>query len=302
MVYMRNTSQCLWRVRAGVLVVLILSGCAPPELPLPEPLPLAITVCPGKIDKGESLKAIKTHSENIMPLKASGECKLQYHTEDGQKHYEQFPIKVRIVPPNQIYVQGGPVFVPKAIVLGANEREFWGWLKPEEMSAYWWGRLSETEDCLNALALNPCNVLEALGVIAVEDAEGWTLWNKDAFDILERQAPNGSRTKRVFINCCDYLIRRIQYFDGSGQIVLITMLDKYKPIISGFSMPRDIKIIRFGEGDKHDFIDIRLNSIRPADFSREQLNFMFSRPEPKGFKHIYRRSQSCELIRQQQPQ
>jgi hypothetical protein len=299
MVYIRNTSQRLWGARASVFVVLILSGCAP-EMRLPPPPPPPVTACPGKINMAEAVKAMNAHSENIISLKGSGECRLQYHTEDGQKHYEQFPIKVRIVPPNRIYVQGGPVFVPKAIVLGVNEKEYWGWLKPDKISTYWWGQLSETEECLNTLALNPCNVLEALGVVVVEDTNGWSLGNNGVFDILERKAPNGNRIKRVFINCCDYLTRRIEYFDNNGQIVLIAMLDKYKPIYSGFSMPRDIKIIQFGEADKHNFIDIRLGSIEPVQFSREQLDFMFSRPEPKGFEHVYRMSQNCELTRQRQ--
>jgi hypothetical protein len=234
-----------------------------------------------------------------MSLQADGECKLQYHTEDGKKHYEQFPIKIRVVPPDRIYVQGGPVFVPKAIMLGANEKEFWAWLKPEKINTYWWGQLSETEGCLDSMALNPCSVLEALGAVAIENPQDWSLWNNEVFDILERQAPNGNRIQRVFINCCDYLTRRIEYFNNDGQIVLIAMLDKYKPISNGFSLPRNVKIIRFGEEDKHNFIDIKLNSIRPANFSQKQLDFMFSRPQPRGFENIYKMNQNCELVKQQ---
>lgn len=292
MACLRNTSQRSGGARAGIFVVLILGGCA-------AKLPEAITVCPGKINGAESIEVIKAHSESIIPLKASGECKLQYHTEDGQKYKERFPIKVRIVPPNRIYIQGGPAFVPKAIVLGANEREFWVWLKPENISIYWWGQMRETEGCAEMLPLNPYNVLEALGVVEVEEADGWSLWNNGVFDVLERQAPDGSTVQRIFINCCDYLTRRIEYFDGSGRMVLITMLEKYKPIRGGFSVPRSIKIIRFGDEDKHDFIDIKLCSIQPAHFSSEQLDFMFSRPEPKGFEHVYRIGQDCELIGQQ---
>ncbi len=236
------------------------------------------------------------HSNNIMPLKANGECKLQYYTEDGQEQKEQFPIKVRIVPPNRIYVQGGPLFMPKAILLGANEREFWAWLKPDEISTYWWGRLSETEGCFEMLAMSPSNILEALGVVGIENPEGWSLWNNGVFDVLEKQNAGGSTVQRIFVNCCDYMPRRIEYFDDAGQMVLVTMLDKYKPTSGRFSVPRSVKIIRFGKEDRHDFIDIKLNSIQPTFFSRKQLDFMFSRPEPKGFKHVYRIGQNCKLI------
>ena len=275
-------------------LVLLAGGCGPEEI---RP-PIVTAVCPGKTDMNESITVIKANAKNIISLKADGECMMQYQSEDGQENKERFPVKIRIVPPNRIYVQGGPLFMPDAILLGANEKEFWAWLKPDKMSTYWWGRLRQMKGCMDVLALNPYNVLQALGVVVIEDMEGWSLWNKSVFDVLEKRSPEGLTAQRIFIHCCDYLVRRIEYYDNEGRAVLIIMLDQYIQIGERFSAPKSIKIIRIGENGRNDFIDIRLNSIQPTQYTGKQLDFMFSRPEPKGFKKVYRVGPNCKLIKQ----
>jgi len=286
-------SEKKWLV---IIAVILLSGCIS-ELPLQIAIRLP-SICPGKDTRDDAIAAVKAHSESIIPLKANGECNMRYYTEDGKQNKERFPIKVRVFPPNRIYIQGGPLFMPRAIVLGANEREFWAWLKPEKMSTYWWGRFREMENCVEVIDLNPYNVMQALGVVKIENNESWSLYNKGIFDVLEKQAPNGNKIQRIYISCCDYMVRRIEYFDEKGHMVLITMLEQYRRTKSGFLAPRTIKIVRSGKDNKNDFINIKLRSIQPEDFSKEQLNVIFSRPEPKGFEHVYKIGQNCELIGQ----
>jgi hypothetical protein len=275
-----------------LLLVCVLSGCKPGPI---QP-PIVTAVCPGKTDMAEAIEVVKANSKNIITLKADGECMMQYHSDDGKEHKERFPVKIRIVPPNRIYVQGGPLFMPNAILVGANEEEFWAWLKPDKMSTYWWGRLRQMRSCVDVLALNPYNMLQALGVVVIDDMEGWSLWNKSVFDVLEKRNPSGTTSQRIFIHCCDYLVRRIEYYNASGRAVLIIMLDQYRQISRGFSAPKSIKIYRISEDGKNDFIDVKLNSIQPAKFSGKQLDFMFSRPKPKGFKHVFRVGPKCRLI------
>jgi len=259
--------------------ILILTGCAPP-------IQKPVRVCPGKKSATESLSSLRLRLENTVPLKANGQCLLQYYAEDKKPKKENFPVKLWVNPPVEIYMQGDVAFDPKGIVLGSNEDEFWLAVRLKEVSGYWWGRWSE-RNYPEKLMISPRLVLEALGVTAVGDDENWSLSNEGAFDILTKQE-GGTKTKKIYINNCDYLVRKIEYFDDEGQATIVTELDKYKELIKDFFVPTFIKIINRIDGNEEDSVQITLSSIQPTNFTDKRRKRLFIRPEPQGFKHIYK--------------
>lgn len=259
--------------------ILILVGCA-------APIQKPVRVCPGKKSVTESLSSLRLRLENTVPLKANGQCLLQYYAEDKKPKKENFPVKLWVNPPVEIYMQGDVAFDPKGIVLGSNEDEFWLAVRLKEVSGYWWGRWSE-RNYPEKLMISPRLVLEALGVTAVGDDENWSLSNEGAFDILTKQE-GGTKTKKIYINNCDYLVRKIEYFDDEGQATIVTELDKYKELIKDFFVPTFIKIINRIDGNEEDSVQITLSSIQPTNFTDKRRKRLFIRPEPQGFKHIYK--------------
>jgi hypothetical protein len=224
--------------------------------------------------------------ENTSPLKADGQCLLQYYAEDGKPKKENFPVKLWVNPPVEIYMQGDVAFDPKGIVLGSNEDEFWLAIKLKEVSSYWWGRWSE-ESYPEKLMISPRLVLEALGVAAVGDGENWSLSNEGAFDILTKQE-GITETAKIYINNCDYLVRKIEYFNGDGQAAIVMELDKYKEISKNFFVPGVVKIVNRAGRNKGDSVQITLSSVKPMDFTDKQRGRLFVRPQPQGFRHIYK--------------
>ena len=314
--------KCNIRLFAGfVAAILIFSGCAA-QIQKP------VRVCPGKESIAESLSSLRLQLENAVPLKANGQCLLQYYAEDRKPKKENFPVKLwvnpvrsphqqgsdvrrltsnGVNPPVEIYMQGDVAFDPKGIVLGSNEDEFWLAIKLKEVSGYWWGRWSE-EDYPEKLMISPRLVLEALGIAAVGDIESWSLSKEGAFDVLTKQE-GGAKTRKIYINNgstgspsdsasslqaraksrdCDYLVRRVEYFDDDGRATVVTELDKYKELIKGFFVPTFIKIINRTDSNKEDLVQITLSSVKPANFTDKQRKRLFIRPEPQGFKHIYK--------------
>lgn len=260
--------------------ILILAGCAP-QIQKPA------QVCPGKKSAAESLSLLRLRLENTSPLKANGQLRLQYYA-DEKKHKENFPVKLWGNPPTEIYLQGDVAFDPKGIVLGSNENEFWMAIKLKEISSYWWGRWPE-ESCPQKLMISPGLVLEALGIVEVGDEENWSLSNEGASDVLTKQQ-GSTRTRKIYINNCDYLVRRIEYFDDDSRAVAVTELDKYKEISKDFFVPSVIKIVNLSEDGGEDLVSVTLNlkSIKPANFNDKQCDRLFTRPQPQGFKHIYK--------------
>jgi len=277
--YQRHNLFLYFCYAAGIL---ILVGCAP-EIRRP------LEICPGKGSVAEAVSALQSHSQNIVPFKANGQCLLEYYVKEKPKpHKERFSVKLWVNPPVEIYLQGDATLVPKAIILGSNEREFWLSIRPKEISTYWWGKWSQ-QDSSETLMINPKTLLEALGIAAVDAESNWSLSNEGAFDILTKRQ-RGVVIKKIYVYSCDYLVKRIEYFDVYGQVAVVAELDKYKQVLEGFFVPAGIKIIKRADDNPEGSLSITLDlkSIRPAKITAKQQNVLFNRPQPRGFKHLIR--------------
>ena len=260
--------------------ILILAGCAPKIRKPTE-------ICPGKESVAEALAALQSQSQNMMPLRAYGQCRLEYYVE-GKKEpqSENFNVKLWVNPPVEIYLRGDKTFVPKAIVLGSNEREFWLSIRPKEISTHWWGRWSE-QDFSERLMINPKTLLEALGIGGVDTEQDWSLSNEGTFDILTKRE-RGVITRKIYIYNCDYRVRKIEFFDPHGQAVACAELDEYEEVSEGFSVPALIKVTTYNQSNAQDSLSItvKLRSIKPAKITEQRRKLLFERPKPRAFKHV----------------
>ena len=265
------------------VAMLILSGCT-------EQIKQPTRICPGKKTADEALAALGSHLEKAVPLKANGQCRLEYY-DDGKLKKENFPVKLWLNPPSEIYLQGDVAFDPRGLILGSNKDEFWLAIKLKEISSYRLGRWTETGS-VDGLLLDPRVVLEALGIMAVDsDAEkagNWSFSKEGAFDILTRRSDRTGIIKKVFIYNCDYSVRKIQYLDINEKSELVVELDKYKQVGEDFSTPSIIRISRHSENiEDQAKIFLSLTSIKPINISSKQRNVLFNPPKPTGFKHFF---------------
>ncbi len=262
---------------------LILTGCA-------EQIRQPTRVCPGKETAIAALAALESRSQKVAPLKANGQCRLEYYA-DGKLKKENFPVKLWLNPSTEIYMQGDIAFDPRGIVLGSNEDEFWLAIRLKEISSYWWGAWAEVGS-VEGLLLDPRVVLEALGIMAVasdkEDAKNWSLSKEGVFDVLTRRNDKSGIIKNIYIYNCDYSVRKIQYFNIDDESELVVELYKYKKIVEDFFAPRIIRISRHSANIEYQAkISLRLTSIKPTSISSKQRNILFNHPEPKRFKHLF---------------
>ncbi len=275
----RTLGGILLYFTAGVLLV-ILWGCAPQEQ-------IAKRECPGARSAAESLSNLELQSEKAVSVKANGQCLLHYYDEEAKLQKENFAVKLWVNPPSEIYLQGDVGFNGKGIVLGSNAEEFWLAIRPKEISGYWWGKWDEQED-LAKVVINPKVLLEAVGVSEVSCRDSWSLSKEGGFDVLTKRS-GSVESRKVYVDTCDYLVRRIEYFDLKGQRSAFAELDKYKEVVEGFSVPRFIRIVNEGSNSE-DTVEITLN-LKPAkktSLNEKQQAVLFGRPEPRGFEHVYK--------------
>jgi len=247
--------------------------------------------CPGRGSAAEALAELKSRAAKARPFRANGRCLLVYHTEDQHKpHKESFAVKLWVNPPVEIYIQGDIAFDPRGLVAGANAEEFWLLVRPKDVSSYWWGKWSENGRA-EGLVLSPQIVLESLGVnfadIGGDELQRCTLWRQGPFDVLMLHNEQEKVVKALYVYCCDYSVRKIEYFDTHGKVQVVAELEDYVPVEEGFVVPRRIRLERRG-GRQGDSVEITLTSVKVVELSDRQRERLFSRPEARGFEHIYK--------------
>jgi hypothetical protein len=268
-----SAAKNLFMILTGAL---IFAGCAAgPQKP--------VKICPGKNTVEESIAAMNAHSQNIKPLRAAGQCLLKYRVED-KDHKENFPVKIWSNPPGEVYLQGDVAFDATGMVFGSNADEFWLWLKPKEISSYWWGKWSKAGQW-EGFILRPEILLEAFGSVNVSNGD-WSLTH-GRYDILWLHSEQGVLIKRVFVETCDYHVTKIEYFDSEGKITAGAEFSNYKKVSEGFFVPMLIKIYSPAANGGENSAEISLSSTNLIQLNEQQRNRLFVRPKSQGFEHTY---------------
>jgi hypothetical protein len=268
---------------ASVLATLI-GGCATG--------PGRLAVCPGKPTAEEALKTLAARAGAAAPLRANGQAMLTYHVPNKKRaERHNLPLGLWFEPPGNIYIQGSVAVDPKAVIVGANDREFWMAMTPKEMSSYYIGRWEGVRD-FEGLMMSPRVVLEALGIIAepndASDAALWTLENKGPYDVLTRRDEAGRLLRRVHIYSCDYAVHKIEYFDDRGKAVAVAQLGDYQSVVEGFRVPTRIHVVSTASDGRKDTMEISLRGVKTTKFNDRQRQYMFVPPDSSKFENIYR--------------
>jgi hypothetical protein len=275
------------------LFVAVLAGCGPKVIK-------PVRVCPGAFSVEDSLGRLRVRSEAAVLFKSSGYCRFIYYS-DGKPHKEGFRIKLWANPPYEFYAQGDVAFDPKGIRLGSNRDEFWLVIKPE-ISSFWWGKWSENKN-VDKLVVSPRLIIEALGLVGPDQRTGiekWSLKRLGRYDVLTLSDERGMAVKKVYVETCDYLVRKIEYYSDGKRTVLME-LDKYRKVTEGFSVPGKISMLRNRGNGKDESVLITLDWAKPHPGLKERARKkMFNLPDPIKVKNEYRiiQGRSIKLVRE----
>lgn len=262
---------------ALLLVMLIFAGCAARTQQPVRP-------CTGKTT-AEAMGILNQRRQRAVPIRAAGRCFLRYHLQ-GKLHQESFPVKLWGNPPNEVCLQGDIAFDAAGLVLGSNVDEFWFWLKPKEVSTYWWGEWSQA-GVWSRLALSPAMVLEGFGAADIRDGD-WSLTRIGDLDVLVLYGERGNILKRIYIEPCNYVVAKIEHLDSAGVIVARAEFADHKQLAEGFLVPAIIRITTLADDGSEDSAEISLVSVRTTQLNNKQRQRLFLRPLPRGFDHVYK--------------
>ena len=275
-----------------IWAALFLTSCAPIVI---EPA----KICPGRKTATQAILKLKSQWQNSEPFKATGQCKWEGYDEKGVKRKENFAVRLWLQPPDNFCLHGDVFFNSSGIVLGANASEFWLTAKPKEIRGYFWGQ-RDIDDVSQQLLIGPENLFEALGAVKVSNTNT-VLSNRLGFDILTKKGIRNLPLKKIFINTCSYLVKRIEYFDNAGRLRATAEMDDHKKLTEGFFVPRRIKINRIDQAGKNDIFLITLNSVNLKEIKPKARHVLFNRPDTAGFEMIMKFAPSLGRFIEEKP-
>lgn len=265
-------------------VLLMLAGCQGPQTPTgPEPF------CRGKVTIDQAAAALAAQRHQLGSMQATARCVMQWLDLKDTVRRESFDAQVRFLPPDRMFFRGDKF---GEIRFGANAREFWLRIKPE-LDTYWHGTRDQAQDCSHALLLNPANLAEAMGIVDVDSR--WELFHRDGRDWLTLR-DQGRPVKRVYVNCCDYRVERIEYFDRHGRLTAASDLSDYTTTDDGLTMPTTLRLTTFYQGREDSSARFELRQIRRFEPTDRQMQNLFERPARDGYKTVLRLDANCNFI------
>lgn len=264
------------------LAVVFLAGCPAPVVDTTGDL-----TCPGKATVSEAVRVLALQKLNVRPFEASAECTISWR-EEGKDHDEIVQGKLVFVPTDKIYF-GGSKF--GEVRFGTNETEFWLRVEPE-LDTYWWGSKAQAGRCREALLLNPADIAEAFGIVDV--TTDWKLSHRGNYDILDLY-DGEKKTKRVYVNACEYRIEQVEYLDADELKKVSIELGDYTTGENGIVVPSRIWVGYFDqEGIDESSVEIKLKHIRYLP-PEKQGKKLFVRPDRDGYKDVLKLSENCEF-------
>lgn len=263
-----------------VLAMMVLTGCQP-QMKTEEPL------CAGRATAAEAVATLRQKQAAQLSLQAAIHCDIEISNPQGDPINENFDGKMVFVGPDNLRI-GGSKFGP--IQIGANANEFWFYVKPGLDTARW-GQTKNATACTEMLGFNPCYLADALGQVDLD--RDWTLIQQPGFDILAAPEPSGIR--KVYINCCSYQIERIEYCDIMGNLTASADLSGYRDVPKVGNIPQVIELRHFRSARIDTLVRLRLSNVSSFVPPAVQKKF-FERPQPKGYKAVYRLTENCEFI------
>jgi len=272
---------------AAVLAV-SLAGCAQQRLEPKE-------ICPPATNLQQAIGPLVSRSDHAQPIRSSGSMTYTGFVDGKKKSKENLGIRLRFYPPDRLYLRADSI-LGEELCVGTNASDFWLRIKTTPPSAYWFGRLDDMAGCSGNLLLRPENLLEVIGIM---DLRGnWQLVEEVGMDVLIRTGPDGRAVKKIYIDCCSDLPKRIEHFGQQGKIVLAVEMAGFTMGKDNIVVPSEIGITSFAGEQVDSVVDIKLTNIKLFKPTPAQLEGkLFKRPSEDSVKNVFELDKNCQFIR-----
>jgi hypothetical protein len=229
----------------------------------------------------EATAALKEYSSGLNPLKATGTCSMNYTDEEGKKNSQSFPVRIWFVNTRKFCLYGDVAFDPKGMSFALDGEDYWVYAKP--FGVYSTGKINEGKE--NYFS-SPAVFLDFLQPVSTDCDSSYMAAADKTCNILICRNSGKCRTKKIFIDRCEQLVKKIEYLNCSGNPALVVELDEYKETGGQASpvFPRKLTY-KYFQGQKCiDTRQIKLDSVKLWLSNPAQLKALFTPPDVNSLK------------------
>ena len=221
---------------------------------------------------------------SLKSFKATGNCVLKFKDEKKRQISESFPVRLWFESREKFCVYGDVNFDPKGLCFAVDGDVFWVYVKP--MGVYIAGKKYERLEEKNGSAFfSPVTLIDFLNPLETDCADAAVSGYDNKCSWLLCRDGQGCVRKKVYLDRCDKLARKIEYFNCGKKTSVVVELDKYKKTAEDdFLFPRKLIYKDMQGKDCTGSIKIKFDSVKLWRPSEQQIKALFSRPDPNSFK------------------
>ncbi len=234
--------------------------------------------CPPLATAAEASAVLKEYSAGLKPLKATGSCNLNYIDEKGQRFAQSFPVRIWFESNKKFCLYGDVLFDPKGVCFAVTGDKFWTYAKP--FGVYIRGEIGvETEDYFS----NPIVLVDFLEPVSF-NCLNVALANSKDNNILVCEDSRGYIRKKVFIDRCSRVVKKVEYFNSAEKPAFVVEADEYKKVKeANFSFPHKLNYKYYDRQKGSNKMQIKLDSIKSWQANPEQVKALFTPPDANSF-------------------
>ena len=228
--------------------------------------------CPAIAGLAEGKQILADYAASIKPVKATGECSINYVNENGEKFGQSFPVRMWYLNPEKFCFYGDVAFDPQGIGFAADEGRYWAYIKPMGVNVS--GYVNAAEDNFFS---NPSLLVDFVRC-PEEDCDKPSL----AKNIIICREQKSARQKKIFINSCDRVAEKIEYFTKASRPVLVIKAEKYEKVEGGqFLFPHKLRYEYFDRKNGRNEMQLKFDSVKLWQPKEQQVKALFRQPAEK---------------------
>ncbi|MDD5134157.1 MAG: hypothetical protein PHP01_01945 [Phycisphaerae bacterium] len=240
--------------------------------------------CPPILSAEQASASLGQYIDSLKPFRANGNCTLKFKDGKKRQNSQSFPVRLWFESREKFCVYGDVGFDPKGICFAVDGECFWAYAKP--MGVYITGKKNDRIEDKNGKGFfSPITIMDFLNPLETDCADAAMSGYDNKCSLLLCRDRQGCVRKKVYLDRCDKLARKIEYFNCGRTGSIVVELDGYKKTAEGdFLFPHKLIYKHMQGNNSIDSMEIRLDSLRSWRSRPEQIRALFSRPNPDSFK------------------
>ncbi len=270
-----------------LLLVLLAAGCGPVRKQ-------RVGLCPPAQSVEQATQRARENAEKIEGVASGGKLVIRVIEDGREVQKESLDLTLRFWKRDFLFLRGNSL-VGEVLRTGMNEDEFWHRKNIAGDIEYIWGSRERIDECGSVFGMELSHLVEMMGIVEFDAAYLLTEIAEN-MDYLYLENEYKLKQKTIWLDQCDGLVRRVEYFNRFGDLATSFDLNEYEALPGGGRIPT--KMVSFQRVDASRAVEFTVELRGVKDFvptQRQLEKGLFERPETQSADRLYQLGSDCEF-------